>query len=965
MNYEATQFFGRKDQLAELEARLCDSHRLLTVTGAPGVGKSCLVREFLRRRYSGASDAVVVNLCGADGSKAEALLSCAEEELGQTNSLIFVDDCEAHLSLISDAVLSWLDGFGQLRIILATREALGLMEESRLHLPPLAMEDARRLYFDAARRAGVSSEEGGRLQLDVELLVERLGGLALAVELAGLQAASYSPRELVDRRPELLDLLRMERASRDGRHQSLRLLIEASWEQLDDGERDMLRKLAIFDGGFDHRSALEICAVDESEFGRLLKALQRKSLVGPTKYDGVTEYTRFEMPEIVRLFALEKSAEDRKTHGEICGAHRRYFAGIYVPQELDEGVLFDPRQIAWLLRERHNFDAALEWALEAGDWDQAARLLFCLGELGHYLGPMPGFEQHVDEVVSRCVDEGLDELAGPLFEARGEWHKFHGRLDEAYEDWSSGLAWAEKSGDVRLASWLLLRMGAVATFQSGWEDAEQHLSQGLQRSRQHGLAELERLSHAYLASLYAECGRVDEAEAQLHLLADLPSHREVRKEFEALRAQIYARFHIFDDVQMELLVKQVTQLVGQGRMPLLRANYWRLLADCAYVQRDLEVARRHYLQSMELLTELEVPYLEGVVTGSLGGVCLSMGELDEALQWYERSILRHREAGLSQQITKILMAMASIYHQQGRHGLAERQYREMVELARHRGGSPFYRGVTWMLRSWNALEAGHPGAVDFCRKALSILESIHEGYTCFSHLTLAIAEAAAGERCEARKTWEEAQRRLEDYNSTTSTNFREYFRLLETLWGLYESAPPGASSLDNARELVDEFHATMDQRREGTSPMWAVLLGWLERTIRRLQESAGEERSSEAPHLRVGVGATSFQFDDGEEVDLSRRSSLRRILKALVDHKSQQAGQSLSIGELFEVGWPGETIQQESVQTRVYWAIYTLRKLGLESVLLTGGDGYMLSPDLVVEAKGEDSRGLSATVKSE
>ncbi len=104
--------------------------------------------------------------------------------------------------------------------------------------------------------------------------------------------------------------------------------------------------------------------------------------------------------------------------------------------------------------------------------------------------------------------------------------------------------------------------------------------------------------------------------------------------------------------------------------------------------------------------------------------------------------------------------------------------------------------------------------------------------------------------------------------------------------------------------------------------------------------------------LRLAPRAPSCTMaDDGswfelgaERVDLSRRCSVRRILAALIQERQAGTSRALDVHELFELGWPGERIPYESQVRRVYTAIWTLRRLGLDALLLTREGGYLLDP---------------------
>jgi hypothetical protein len=103
------------------------------------------------------------------------------------------------------------------------------------------------------------------------------------------------------------------------------------------------------------------------------------------------------------------------------------------------------------------------------------------------------------------------------------------------------------------------------------------------------------------------------------------------------------------------------------------------------------------------------------------------------------------------------------------------------------------------------------------------------------------------------------------------------------------------------------------------------------------------ESSSSEDELLLPDDATWFQIGV-QRVDMGRRGAVRRILRAMADRRVARPGETLSVNDLFEIGWPGENIPYESQVRRVYTAIWTLRTLGLDAFLLTRNEGYMLDP---------------------
>lgn len=104
-----------------------------------------------------------------------------------------------------------------------------------------------------------------------------------------------------------------------------------------------------------------------------------------------------------------------------------------------------------------------------------------------------------------------------------------------------------------------------------------------------------------------------------------------------------------------------------------------------------------------------------------------------------------------------------------------------------------------------------------------------------------------------------------------------------------------------------------------------------------------QDGASRQPAMAIAEDGTWFEFD-GHHVDVARRGAVRRILAELAESRLTRPGHPRTVDELFQVGWPGERIPYESQVRRVYTAIWTLRTLGLEEVLLTRDQGYLLDP---------------------
>ncbi|NGY57904.1 AAA family ATPase [Lentzea sp. NEAU-D13] len=295
-------FVGRETQLAEL-LPLLRKHRMLTLVGSAGVGKTRLAVELAKRAKRTEVRTVELGKLSRPGQVVQAfaeavgvyqhagvaLRTTLLHELANRRTLLLVDNCEHLVDECCDVVDALLSRCPNVQVLATSREALRAVGEAVYPLHGMD-EDAVRLF---AERAGTT---GG--QEAIAAICARLDGVPLAVELAAKLSRSVPLGELASRLDHRLDLL--SDADEQARHQSLRAAIAWSHDLLTTPEKELFRRLALLPGGF----GLEIAqVVHGGPVIGLLTALQAKSLV-VRENDG-----RFRMLESVRLYAEERLRE--------------------------------------------------------------------------------------------------------------------------------------------------------------------------------------------------------------------------------------------------------------------------------------------------------------------------------------------------------------------------------------------------------------------------------------------------------------------------------------------------------------------------------------------------------------------------------------------------------------------------------------------------------------------------------
>ncbi|MFJ2057012.1 AfsR/SARP family transcriptional regulator [Streptomyces sp. NPDC087908] len=484
-----TSFVGRDEEIAALRDDLRTA-RLVTLLGPGGAGKTRLSQEAAERAAEAWPDGVWVAelapvtdpeavpeaVLAAVGARETVLRGAGAEELRTGNDplsrlvehcsgrrmLVLLDNCEHVVAAAAELAETLLARCPELRVLATSREPLGVPGELVRPLGPLPAGMALRLLDErgAAARPGftVGGDPGA-----AEEICRRLDGLPLAIELAAARLRMLTARQIADRLDDRFRLLTSGARTVLPRQQTLRAVVDWSWDLLDEVERAVLRRLAVFTGGCDLAAAEAVCTDDGTgetlDVLDLLGALVDKSLVVAGPGD---RGMRFRLLETVAEYAGERLDEA----GERAAAERRHLTYYRELARRTDPELRGSGQVAAIARfgaEYGNLRTALHRAVDAHDEDEALVLVHSLlwywqmrdlrSDALHWaratadLGPDP-FTPPAAPVVP--LDEPVTAAPPPLAEAR-RWEARRGvRLVELINmDHETG-RWTSPAGMERL-----------------------------------------------------------------------------------------------------------------------------------------------------------------------------------------------------------------------------------------------------------------------------------------------------------------------------------------------------------------------------------------------------------------------------------------------------------------------------------------------------------------------------------
>jgi predicted ATPase/class 3 adenylate cyclase len=391
---QLTSFVGREEVVAEVKA-LLERHRLVTLTGTGGAGKTRCAIQVGAELVDGSGNGVwlaelaPISDSSLVGSVIARALSVQESPnrpiqdtllayLKRKRLLLILDNCEHVIEEARTVAAAILHACPEVRILATSREGLNISGEQVYRMPSLSVPSvgqtvsaqdlltfgAPLLFVDRAlsvdNRFALTDENVPH----VVGICRRLDGIPLAIELAAARVKVLSARQLAQMLDERFRVLTGGYRSALPRHQTMRALIDWSYDLLSNEERGLFRKLSIFAGGFTLESATAVCGdetLDEIAILDQLSSLVDKSLV---QAEPVGSGTRYRLLESTRQYAREKLNESGAYDG-VARAHATAYLAL--AEELEE-THETTNDRAWLARaepELENFRAALGWALGA------------------------------------------------------------------------------------------------------------------------------------------------------------------------------------------------------------------------------------------------------------------------------------------------------------------------------------------------------------------------------------------------------------------------------------------------------------------------------------------------------------------------------------------------------------------------------------------------------------------------
>ena len=474
---------GREAETEKLASMLTGDLRLVTLTGAGGVGKTRLgvyVADKISSRFvdgvcfvdlAPITDGALIpqtaaRTLGVTSRTNTDWVSLLQQHLSAKSLLLLLDNCEQVTEGAADLTQALLQTCPGIKILATSRQALGVEGEGCCRLSPLTESAGTTMFMECAERAmswSASLPDGATVQR----IVRMIDGLPLAIEMAAAWTATLPALEIAARLSEgLLSVRNSSRRARPSRQQTLDKTLEWSYALLTEAERALLGALSIFRGGWTLTAAETICSTNIET----LSGLVEKSLVVFEEDTG-----RYRLLETIRKYA-ERRLQESGVHAEDLCRHADYF--MHFAEEAAQH-LFGPQQADWLNRleaDHDNFRMAL--TRRTND-ESGLRLASALTQFWKLRGYMREGSDWLSRLLKATESETTTPSRAKALYGVGSLAYDMGDFETAQASFQESLAIYKKHDNTIFTAHLMVNLGNVAYRQQQYGAARLRYEEGL------------------------------------------------------------------------------------------------------------------------------------------------------------------------------------------------------------------------------------------------------------------------------------------------------------------------------------------------------------------------------------------------------------------------------------------------------------------------------------------------------
>ena len=793
--------------MTEVRAQLGKT-RLLTVTGSGGSGKTRLCLQIAADSLEQFPDGVwfvefaaladpslvpqaVASMLGIIEEPGKPITRTLSEHLKHKRLLLLLDNCEHLLDVCANLADTLLRQCPGVQVLASSREALGISGEQTYGVPSLSLPDRKevqtpqtlstyesvQLFIDRALAVRADFLVTNRNAPALASLCHHLDGIPLAIELAAARVRSLAVEEIDGRLDQRFRLLTGGSRTALPRHQTLRSLVDWSYDLLHDAEKLLLQRLSVFVGGWTLVAAERVCAgqgAQDWETLDLLTSLSDKSLVVAEENDG--QY-RYRLLETVRQYARDRLGESGGD-AAVRERHRDYFLALV--EEVDP-KLAGAQQAEWLQHleaEHENLRAGLNWSLEEAGSVGGLRVCGALRRFWVARGHLSEGRAWCERMLSKTATEQRTQERAKTLDAAGELAFHQSDYPAARALNEESLAIKQELGDRTGTAASLSNLGVVALDQGDYPAARARHEESLEIRRE--LGDPSGITNSLRNLGFVAYARRDFGSARalyeesLAIGRDLGDRGSIAKSLSSLGIVIHDQGDFLAARALHEESLAINRELGDRRGVAFSLAHLGILARD---QGDYRAARAWHEDCLTTMRQLGDHWGIAHSLEDLGIVAHMQGDNHAARARYEEAIAIWRELGDRRNISQSLNGLGCVAYEQGDFAPARALHEESLAIRQELGNREDIAASLNDLGDVTYEEGGYPAARALYEESLTIYRELNDGRgIAFSLDGLAAVIAVLGGFLRAARIWGAAERIREDVRSSRGRNDRPHYK---------------------------------------------------------------------------------------------------------------------------------------------------------------------------------------------
>ncbi|MBS1519077.1 MAG: tetratricopeptide repeat protein [Bacteroidetes bacterium] len=666
---QLTSFIGREKEMKNLKDYL-KLNRLVTLTSAGGSGKTRLAlqtaADVIDNYENGVwfIDLAAVNdpllltatineaLCIKEESKITAAETLADF-LKEKEILLVLDNCEQIIHACAELTERLLSLCPKLKIIATSRESLNCRGEKSYRIPPLTMPDpdlcntpeelakyeSVRLFIERALAVNPVFRVNNENASVLAEVCSQLDGIPLAIELAAARIKILTVEKIFERLDDRFRLLTGGKRTALPRQQTLRALIDWSYDLLTEEEKIFWSRLSVFSGGWTLEAAEDVCSdemISKNEILDLLGNLTEKSVI---LYD--ESKNRYMMLESIKQYGVEKLTD----RNGMFLRHLNYFLEVSEKSEPELRSKNAKFRLTIIAADQNNFTSAIDWSVENGITDKGAIIAATLGEFWSSAGLYSTGIRLINRIL-----QSSDTLAKPLKRKLLYWigvFKWsQGDYEQAKKYSEESLAISKGIGDKKGIDVALKSLSSIAYYQSDYEQACKYSEESLSISKEIGDKRGIAVSMNSLGNTFYYKG--DYEQAKKYYKESLAFSKEAGDNkviAVSLNNLAYIANHL-GDYELARIYSEESRIYSKeiGDKNVIAVSLTNL-GITASNQGDHDLAKKYYEESLAIRKEIGDKRGIAISMNSLGNVLYSQKDYEQAKKYYKESLIIYKAIG--------------------------------------------------------------------------------------------------------------------------------------------------------------------------------------------------------------------------------------------------------------------------------------------------------------------------------